>query len=226
MCRLRQHYYYDYVDDEHTYGQVGCILSTVPYHVSETGYGYMEGTSMATPHVSAVVALGLSYATQLRRHFTEKEIRDLLHSTATPIDEYMVGIKKYFRYVSDMALVQPMQRSLSPYKGQMGSGQANAAAFLAAIEGAGVEMRFPNLYIAEGGSVATIPARYFVDGENLSYSVTISDASIAGCSISDGKALFSGLKSGSTTATIKASNGIEHKFNITVRKGAGSNGWL
>lgn len=221
-----QDYYYDYVDDEHTYGQVGCILSTVPYHVSETGYGYMEGTSMATPHVSAVVALGLSYATQLRRHFTEKEIRDLLHSTATPIDEYMVGNKKYFRYVADMALVQPMQRSLSPYKGQMGSGQANAAAFLAAIEGAGVEMRFPNLYIAEGGSVATIPARYFVDGENLSYSVTISDASIAGCSISDGKALFSGLKSGSTTATIKASNGIEHKFNITVRKGAGSNGWL
>lgn len=221
-----QDYYYDYVDAEHTYGQVGCILSTLPYHVSETGYGYMEGTSMATPHVSAVVALGLSYATQLRRHFTEKEIRDLLHATATPIDDYMVGNKKYFRYVADIALVQPMQRSLSPYRGKMGAGQANAAAFLAAIEGAGVEMRFPNLYIAEGGNVATVPARYFVGGEQLTYSVNIADSSVANCSISDGKILFSGLKSGVTTATIKASNGVEHEFNITVRKGTSDGGWL
>jgi hypothetical protein len=186
----------------------------------------MEGTSMATPHVSAVVALGLSYATQLRRHFTEKEIRDLLHSTATPIDEYMVGNKKYFRYVSDMALVQPMQRSLSPYKGQMGSGQANAAAFLAAIEGAGVEMRFPNLYIAEGGVAATSPARYFLNGENMTYTVTIADESIASCTMEDNKALFNGLKRGSTAASVKASNGVEHKFTITVRKGANDSGWL
>ena len=56
-----QDYYFDYIDDEHTYGEIGCILSTLPYHVSESGYGYMEGTSMATPHVSAVVALGISY---------------------------------------------------------------------------------------------------------------------------------------------------------------------
>ena len=221
-----QDYYFDYIDDEHTYGEIGCILSTLPYHVSESGYGYMEGTSMATPHVSAVVALGISYATQLRRHFTAKELRDLLHSSATPIDDYMTGIKSYCRYVLDMGIIQPMQRSLSPYKGQMGAGQVNAAAFLAAIEGAGVEMRFPNLYIAEGGVAATQPARYFVGGEDLTYTVNIADESIATCSIEDGKAMFSGLKSGSTTATIKASNGIEHSFNITVRKGANSNGWL
>ena len=221
-----QDYYYDYVDDEHTYGEIGCILSTVPYHVSDSGYGYMEGTSMATPQVSAVVALGISYAAQQRRHFTEKELRDLLHATATPIDSYMTGTKKYYRYVLDMGVLQPMQRPLSPYKGQMGSGQVNAAAFLAAIEGAGVEMRFPNLYIAEGGEVATLPARYFVGGEELTYTVNISDESVATCSFEDGKAVFSGLKSGSTTATIKSSNGVEHSFNITVRKGANSNGWL
>ena len=138
----------------------------------------------------------------------------------------MTGTKKYDRYVLDMGVLQPMQRSLSPYNGKMGSGQVNAAAFLAAIEGAGVEMRFPNLYIAEGGEVATQPSRYFLDGEELTYTVNIVDESVATCSFKDGKAVFSGLKSGSTTATIKSSNGIAHSFNITVRKGANPNGWL
>ncbi len=221
-----QDYYFDYIDDEHTYGELGCILSTLPYHISPSGYGYMEGTSMATPQVSAVVALGISHAAEQRRHFTEKELRDLLHASATPIDDYMTGTKSYCRYVIDMGTVQPMQRSLSPYKGKMGSGQVNAAAFLAAIEGAGVEMRFPNLYIAEGGIVATIPARYFLGGEDLTYTVNIADESIVSVSTEDNKLLFEGLKSGSTKASIKASNGVEHSFNITVRKGANSNGWL
>lgn len=221
-----QDYYYEYVDDEHNYGEIGCVLSTLPYHISETGYGFMEGTSMSTPHVSAIVALGISYATQLRRHVTEKELRELLVSTATSIEPYLVGDKSYYRYVADIGLVQPMKRNLSMYKGKMGAGQVNAAAFLAAIEGAGIEMRFPNLYIAEGGSSATYPARYFVGGESLTYSVSIADQSIATCSISDGKAVFQGVKSGTTTATITASNGVEHKFNITVRKGAAGSGWL
>lgn len=221
-----QDYYHDYVDEEHNYGEIGCILSTLPYHVSESGYGYMEGTSMATPHVSAVVALAISYATQLRRHLTERELRELLHATATPIDHYMTGTKYYYRYVADIGLVQPMQRNLSPYKEQMGAGQVNAAALLAAIEGAGVEMRFPNLYIAPGERVSTAPARYFVGGEELHYSVQIADQTVATCEISDGKALFTGLKSGVTTATIKADNGVEHPFTITVRKGANGNGWL
>ena len=221
-----QDYYYDYVDAEHTYGEVGCILSTLPYHVSESGYGYMEGTSMATPHVSAVVALGISHAAEQRRHYTAKEIRDLLHSTAVSIDKYMTGEKFYFRYVLDMGTVQPMQRSLSSYRGQMGTGQVNADAFLAAIAGGGVEMRFPNLYIAEGGVAATSPARYFLNGENMTYTVTIADESIASCTMEDNKALFNGLKSGSTAASVKASNGVEHKFTITVRKGANDSGWL
>ena len=53
-----QDYYYNYYNTEtKAYGDVGCILSTLPEHISESGYGYMEGTSMACPHVSAVVAL-------------------------------------------------------------------------------------------------------------------------------------------------------------------------
>lgn len=182
---------------------------------------------MACPHVSAVVALGLSYATKLRKHFKAEEIRELLHSAqnVTPIDSYMTGYKKYRRYVADMGPIQPMQMPLAPFKGQMGSGQVNTAKFLAAIAGedVGVQMHFPNLTIKVGGAVAVAPALYFVGGEDLTYTVAIKDSSVATCEESDGKLLFKGHKSGTTTATIEASNGERHSFVITVRK---SDGWL
>ena len=221
-----QDYYFDYVDDDHNYGEVGCVLSTLPYHVSKSGYGYMEGTSMACPHVSGVVALGISYATKLRRHFKAEELQDLLISTATPIDAYMTGIKTYCRYVADMGPQQPMQFNMAPFKGQMGSGQVNAAVLLDAIAGAGTQMSFPNLYVATNSQVAVAPALYFKGGEELTYEVTIADSAVASCQKQDGKFVFKGLKNGSTKASVKASNGETHNFTITVREGATDNGWL
>ena len=223
-----QDYYFNYYNpDTKAYGDVGCILSTVPEHISESGYAFMEGTSMACPHVSAVVALGLSYATKLRKHFKAEEIRELLHSSqnVTPIDDYMTGYKEYRRYVADIGPIKLMLMPLAPFKGQMGSGQVNAAKFLAAIGGedVGVAMCFPNITVKVGGVVAVAPAMYFVDGENLTYKVTISDTSVATCEENGDKLLFKGLKSGTTTATIEVSNGTKQTFGITVRK---SDGWL
>ena len=221
-----QDYYFDYVDDEHNYGEVGCVLSTLPYHISASGYGYMEGTSMACPHVSGVVALGISYAAQLRRHLTEKEMRELLISTTTPIDDYQTGAKTYSRYVADIGPIQPMQINLKAYRGQMGAGQVNADALLAAIEGAGRELSFPNLYIDQNGTVAVVPSRYFVGGEALTYNVTIDNVAVATVATEGSKLLFKGVGEGSTTARIVASNGTTQSFTITVRRGANSNGWL
>ncbi len=224
-----QDYYWNYVDEYHNYGEVGCILSTLPYNVSESGYGFMEGTSMACPQVSGVVALAISYAAEQCIQLTPGQIKELICSTATDIDPYMVGKKEYRRYVADIGPLQPMQMDLAPFKGQMGAGQINAARLLGAIGGVGTPIHFPNIYIEEGGSVAVKAARYFVDGGNKTYKVAISNEDIASCKNTSGELLFEGKKSGTTTATITVSGGTtteQHTFTITVRKGAGSNGWL
>ena len=222
--------YYGWYKLGATLGEPGCILSTLPFNVSESGYGYMEGTSMACPHVSGVAALGLSYAAKLRRHFTAAEFRELLCSTARDIDEFMTGSKRYDRLASEIGDNVTYEFQLAPYKGQMGAGQVDAAALLRAIEGSGREMTFPNLYIPEGGSVTVAPAIYFENGRSLSYSVTIADRSVASCEVvsaagSAPKIVFRGLAEGTTRAAVEA-GGAQQSFVITVRKGANPAGWM
>lgn len=232
-----QDYYFDFKEEDDTRGAVGCILSTVPTHVSESGYGYMEGTSMACPHVSGVVALGLSYAARLHKHFTADEIMDLLYESATPLkDNILSGDKFYYKWQVDAdPLIHARTMRLSSYRNNMGAGVVNAYGFLNMIAGdsAGVPMEFPNIYINEGASSTVNPAAFL---EGSSFSVTVADPSIAtvsaGGQASDaassvtgatGNLTFFGLKSGSTTATITTSGGVQQTFAITVRT---SEGWL
>ena len=217
-----QDYYFEYADEDHWVGELGCILSTLPFNVSESGYGYMEGTSMACPHVSGVAALGLSYAAKLHRHFKAQDFISLMYETATPIDQYMTGIKQYKRYVADLMESAPMHSmDMSDFKGGMGAGQINAYGLLKAIEGSGVEMTFPNLYVAEGGQTTALPSMY-MDG--TSFTVTVEDQSVATAEIVDGKMIVKGLKEGQTKAEVTGSR--TDSFVITVRKAANGNGWL
>ena len=217
-----QDYYFEYADEDHWVGELGCVLSTLPFNVSDSGYGYMEGTSMACPHVSGVAALGLSYAAKLRRHFKAQDFIALMYETATPIDQYMTGIKQYKRYVADLMDSAPMHSlDMGDFKGGMGAGQINAYALLKAIEGSGVEMTFPNLYVAEGGQVTALPSMY-MDG--TSFTVTVADQSVATAQIVDGKMVVNGLKEGQTEATVTGAR--TDRFVITVRKAANGNGWL
>ena len=196
---------------------------------SDTEYGYMEGTSMACPHVSGVAALGLSYAVQLRKHFTAAEFRKLLVESVRPIDDYQVGTKYYYFYVTEIGKNRYTSIPLSQYYGCVG-GMTDAEMLLAAIAGedAGSKVSFPNIYLGVGeeNKVIETPSRYFVGGESLTYTLTIDDSSIATGEIKDGKAIFTGVKEGATTASITSSNNETHKFNITVRKSANGSGWL
>lgn len=232
-------YYYEFIDDEHARGDVGTVLSTLPFNISETGYGYMEGTSMACPHVSGVVALGLSYAAQQHRHFRAEEILDLLYSSASDIDD-IISAKKtklYYKYQSEVNFTQPQTMTMASYAGKMGYGLVNADAFLDAIADGGVDMVFPNLYVQTKGSVTVAPS-YYLDGD--SYSVTVDDPSVAtvavkgsgssgGASVSGAGAsdmlVFYGLSSGSTTARI-TSGSTTQEFVITVRNNTDGSGWL
>ena len=200
------------------------------------GYGYMEGTSMACPHVSGVVALGLSYAARLHKHFTADEIMQLLYESATPLEDgTLAGDKFYYKWQADAEpLIHARTMRLSSYRNNMGAGVVNAYGFLNMIAGdsAGVPMEFPNIYINEGASSTVNPAAFL---EGSSFSVTVADPSIAtvsaGGQASDaassvtgatGNLTFFGLKSGSTTATITWDGG-QQTFAVTVRTSAG---WL
>lgn len=219
-----QDYYFDYGEGSDR-GAIGCVLSALPFNVTPTGYGYMEGTSMACPHVSGVVALGLSYAAKLHRHFKASEIIDLLYSSATPLEQYWNTDepKYYCKYVADLGLNHYKSMDLSLYRGKMGNGQVNAYAFLKAIEGAGVPMTFPNVLVDVDKETVLTLSTYFDTVAGAS--VSVSDASVASASVENGLLKVRGLAKGQTSAVISVGN-ESRSFVITVRDDAPSGGWL
>lgn len=107
------------------------ILSTVPSELNANGqnYGFKQGTSMACPHVSGVVALGLSYAKKLGKTFTRDEFKRMILASVNDIDQRISAkpSKSYAYYMKDL--------SLTPYYHKMGTGAIDTWRMMMHIEG-------------------------------------------------------------------------------------------
>ena len=204
----------------------GSILSTLIQN-GNPAYGYMDGTSMACPHISGVAALGLSYAVKQRRHFKASEFVELLKASVKPVDTWYGGGKKKAYYRNHVSVAASLtQVNLSAYLGKMGTGVADAGMLLNNIEGSGSDMKVPNLYVAEGTASTLNLAYYFVNGENLTYTCTSSDEAVAKVAVNGTLLEVTGVKTGAARITVKVSNGSEQTVTVTVRKKANNNGWM
>jgi gliding motility-associated-like protein len=152
------------------------VLST-----TTTGYGWMQGTSMACPHVSGVAALVLSHFGS--ETYTPAMLRDRLILSANPLPD------DNFPYL----------------EGKMGTGLIDASKAVAPfIHATGVNLP----PIAEGYvNRATTIAATLIPDNATDYRITWSSSHPAVATIDATKGIITGVSAGTTTITATTNDG-------------------
>lgn len=227
----------------------GGVLSTL---CSETNnkndYGYMQGTSMACPHVSGVVALALSYAKQIGKKFTVNEFKQLILSSTQDIDQRIAnttleGYAKYYHQMGTGAIDawRLMMNIEGVPSSTAGVGKKQWISLESVLGSSSVSLTYLDVDIPQ----ATIDALGLqkIQGSNDSKYPAIPAGECYGY-VQFGRLYIHPTKVGSGTMTIKVIGGGDHlgggdnppggmeidrKISIIAREadgGNGTGGWL
>ncbi len=207
--------------------QKGAVLSTLVQN-GQPAYGFMEGTSMACPHVSGVAALGLAYAAKQHRHYRAADFVSLMKKSVKDLDShYGNGAQKTYYLNHTTVGASPQIVELSKYVGKMGTGLIDAVQLLNSIKNKeySSDMKLPNMYVALGKTTKLNLASYF-EGGNQTFTCSVTDSSVASATVDGVTLTVKGLAVGSATITVSATDGSKQTATITVRKNASDKGWM